>query len=389
MSEPKSSERTIIESLMFLGLTSYEARTYTSLVQMGQATASEISRHSRVPKSKIYDVLESLREKGFVYELVTGDTKEYRPFSPNDTVRAKKNEFENVITHTLDALQKIEEKTLVQTAENLNFAVSGFTAIQHALRNWFPQDASTELRLLHSKKNNKLIQVITNEFPTVKQISLEQSHFFRPVRSLAILFNGILTVLIISDTDLSDAFAVFFNSKTVAQFITGLEHFLISLSAAEEPVIPEVTGPTVIETHEPVIVEKRSIKEHLLRSGPIATLREGGLLKDHRLNLRGELTNLNFRLVGQDKNGITEVFILPVSDIQQVELILSDRHAWLELRYLKDNDPFVFGFSPDSDLNLWLADFRAILGDTRAYCKRCGYENHPEANFCRKCGAQL
>ena len=92
MTDAKSSERTIIESLMFLGLTSYEARTYTSLVQMGQATASEISRHSGVPKSKIYDVLEGLREKEFVYEIETGETKtkEYRPFSPNDTVQAKK-----------------------------------------------------------------------------------------------------------------------------------------------------------------------------------------------------------------------------------------------------------------------------------------------------------
>lgn len=371
---------------MFLGLTSYEARTYTSLVQMGQATASEISRHSGVPKSKIYDVLESLREKGFVYEI-TGETKLYRPFSPQDTVQAKKREFENVIKHTLKDLQKIEEKTLSQATESQNFAVSGLTAIRHAVKHWFSPEKSEELRLIHSRKDSGILQLLSKEFPTAKRIALEQSHFFRPIESLAILFDGVLVTLIISDGDPSDAFAIFFNSTTVANFISGLEQFLNSLITTEAQVVSEIDVPSVPQ--ESAIIEPSEPRENLLRSGPVTAIREAGLLRDHRMNLRAELTNRFFRIAGEDEQGASDVFVLPVSDIRQVNLKLSDSHAWLELRYLQENDPFVFGFSPESDLNLWLADFRAIIGDTRAYCWGCGYENAPEANFCRKCGTQF
>ena len=49
-----------------LGLTEYEIRAYTTLVEYGELTAAELSRKSAIPYSKIYEVLNSLEEKGWV-----------------------------------------------------------------------------------------------------------------------------------------------------------------------------------------------------------------------------------------------------------------------------------------------------------------------------------
>ena len=49
-----------------LGLTEYEIKAYITLLEYGEQTASEVSRKSGVPYSKIYEVLNSLEEKGWV-----------------------------------------------------------------------------------------------------------------------------------------------------------------------------------------------------------------------------------------------------------------------------------------------------------------------------------
>ena len=54
------------KSLEKVGLTSYEIRTYTSLINSGELNASELSNKSGVPYSKIYEVLGTLEEKGWI-----------------------------------------------------------------------------------------------------------------------------------------------------------------------------------------------------------------------------------------------------------------------------------------------------------------------------------
>jgi sugar-specific transcriptional regulator TrmB len=53
-------------SLQEFGLTDYEIRSYTSLLEIGPATASQLSEASSVPYSKIYEVLGSLEKKGWI-----------------------------------------------------------------------------------------------------------------------------------------------------------------------------------------------------------------------------------------------------------------------------------------------------------------------------------
>ena len=52
-----------------IGLTKGEIKVYTALLSLGETTISPIVTHGKVTKSKVYDILEKLIEKGFVREI--------------------------------------------------------------------------------------------------------------------------------------------------------------------------------------------------------------------------------------------------------------------------------------------------------------------------------
>lgn len=56
----------ILEELTGLGLTQYEARAYLTLLSRDRYTAAELARGSGIPRQRIYDVLDSLIERGLV-----------------------------------------------------------------------------------------------------------------------------------------------------------------------------------------------------------------------------------------------------------------------------------------------------------------------------------
>lgn len=49
-----------------LGLSRYEGKAYFSALVLGRAKAWELARYSSVPQSRIYHVLEGLKDKGLV-----------------------------------------------------------------------------------------------------------------------------------------------------------------------------------------------------------------------------------------------------------------------------------------------------------------------------------
>jgi sugar-specific transcriptional regulator TrmB len=66
------------ETLREMGLNAYEIDAYIVLLEGGQMTAMEISREASVPYSKIYEVLNSLKQKGWVKSVRSSITL-FRP----------------------------------------------------------------------------------------------------------------------------------------------------------------------------------------------------------------------------------------------------------------------------------------------------------------------
>ena len=73
--------------LQQLGLTDYEIKSYISLLANPGVQASEVSKDSDVPVSKIYEVLGNLERKGWVESQHTRPSK-YYPKSPSTALQA-------------------------------------------------------------------------------------------------------------------------------------------------------------------------------------------------------------------------------------------------------------------------------------------------------------
>ena len=69
------------------GFTEYETKVYTTLLQIGRSTGYEISKMSNVPRSKVYNVLESLYQKGVV-QRSNGEQVLYCAVSVDDFIRS-------------------------------------------------------------------------------------------------------------------------------------------------------------------------------------------------------------------------------------------------------------------------------------------------------------
>jgi len=94
-------------------LTDYEIRSYTSLLEIGPATASELSEASDVPYSKIYEILGSLEKKGWI-ESEHARPSRYYPKPPSLAMEITKSQLESRLKTNealvLDELQPLYEK---------------------------------------------------------------------------------------------------------------------------------------------------------------------------------------------------------------------------------------------------------------------------------------
>lgn len=75
------------KALQQLGLNAYEARTYLVLLGHSRFKALELAPRSHVPRQKIYEVLDSLVEKGFA-RVIQDKTKLFSAVEPNLAIPA-------------------------------------------------------------------------------------------------------------------------------------------------------------------------------------------------------------------------------------------------------------------------------------------------------------
>ncbi|MFB6178667.1 MAG: TrmB family transcriptional regulator [Halorientalis sp.] len=74
-----------------LGLTEYEVTALTELLTLGRTTAPNLAEATGIPKARIYGVLDSLSDRGYI-KIIPGRPKEYQPKSPEEILdRAEEN----------------------------------------------------------------------------------------------------------------------------------------------------------------------------------------------------------------------------------------------------------------------------------------------------------
>ena len=87
----------------------YEVKIWTALLSRGVSTAGELSDIANVPRSRSYDILESLEKKGFVV-IKLGKPIKYLAVPPQEVVeRVKKN----VKTDAAEHIKKLENLKII------------------------------------------------------------------------------------------------------------------------------------------------------------------------------------------------------------------------------------------------------------------------------------
>jgi len=80
-----------------LGLTEYEAKAYIALIMLGEGSVREISELSKVPASKLYEVLSKLEERGFILSSY-GRPMKYIARDPEETLNSIRYRYDKLIT---------------------------------------------------------------------------------------------------------------------------------------------------------------------------------------------------------------------------------------------------------------------------------------------------
>lgn len=96
-----STQQDRLEKMMEYGLTEYEARTYLALLHLGVASARDVANLSRVPRTKIYSVLDDLHAKQLA-EIIPERPKKYGVVAFDSYLRTFEREYKA-------KLAKIEE----------------------------------------------------------------------------------------------------------------------------------------------------------------------------------------------------------------------------------------------------------------------------------------
>lgn len=100
-----NSNLSIIESMKALGLSEYEVKAYLSLLEQYPVNGYTLSKNSGIPRSRIYEVLDSLKNKQIVFEQSDEKGTFYKPLDPKLLISKYRKNFENVLD-TIDEYTK-------------------------------------------------------------------------------------------------------------------------------------------------------------------------------------------------------------------------------------------------------------------------------------------
>lgn len=140
--DPRSAA---IGHLEQFGLSSYAARTFVALVSLGTSTAREVSQASAVPRTRVYDAIDELRERDMV-DIQQSTPREFWAISAESTGRKFRQEFQSRTTNLATALTALEDGHSREQQRGI-WTVEGQTQVTARILE-FVEEATSEIVLL-------------------------------------------------------------------------------------------------------------------------------------------------------------------------------------------------------------------------------------------------
>ena len=164
-----------------IGLNSYEVRIWVALLSRGVSTAGELTDVANVPRSRSYDVLESLRIKGFVV-IKPGKPTKYSATQPQLAIDKVKTNITIGAEKEIIKLDKLEDKKLVKELailHNRGLEATGSSELSGMLRGRINIYNHVEFMM---KRAEKSILIATSETEFINIIS-RFGHLFKKLKS--------------------------------------------------------------------------------------------------------------------------------------------------------------------------------------------------------------
>ncbi|WP_312911940.1 TrmB family transcriptional regulator [Natronosalvus caseinilyticus] len=173
--------------LQELELKEYEATALEHLLSAGRTTAPDIAKATGIPKARVYGVLESLANYGFI-KVIPGRPKQYQPKSPETVLeRAKENRrqaYEDYCTE-IDSIESTFLETFGPLYEQANEDVTPTSELFHVVDVGDPSE--TETRQLYQNAA-ETVYVITNSFAYFEDIETAISTASEQGLEVSVLF---------------------------------------------------------------------------------------------------------------------------------------------------------------------------------------------------------
>ncbi len=160
----------------YFSLNLYEARIWAALLSRGVSTAGELSDIANVPRSRSYDVLESLEKKGFVV-MKLGKPIKYLVVPPSEVIDRVKKNLKKEAEEKINRLEKLKGTELLEELNTLHR--QGVELVE-------PTDLSGSLRGRHNLYNH-LELTIRNAEESVTIMTTEQG-LLRKIEGLKPVF---------------------------------------------------------------------------------------------------------------------------------------------------------------------------------------------------------
>jgi sugar-specific transcriptional regulator TrmB len=156
----------------YFSLNLYEVKIWTALLSRGVSTAGELSDIANVPRSRSYDVLESLEKKGFVV-MKLGKPIKYIVVPPQEVVERVKKNMREEAEEKIKRLEKLKGTEILGELTTLH--KQGIELIE-------PTELSGSLRGRHNLYNHLELMIRNAEESVVIQTTSQG--FMRKVEGL-------------------------------------------------------------------------------------------------------------------------------------------------------------------------------------------------------------
>ncbi len=160
----------------YFSLNLYEVKIWTALLSRGVSTAGELSDIANVPRSRSYDVLESLEKKGFVI-MKLGKPIKYIAVPPKEVVERVKKNIKTESETNIKNLDSLKNTEVINELNSLH--TQGVELVE-------PADLSGSLRGRHNLYNH-LEMTIRGAEKTVSIMTTSQG-FLRKIEGLGDVF---------------------------------------------------------------------------------------------------------------------------------------------------------------------------------------------------------